>query len=83
MIKVTTVHSFLLSLAQLGLTEPSYYFYLNQSGTYTVDGTDDRKEYQETRVGFLHTLDYIVGCNGEQVFVMSVLWLGFSWFISE
>lgn len=34
---------------QFGLTEPSYYYYLNQSGTYTVDGTDDTKEYLETR----------------------------------
>ncbi|KAJ7385321.1 Unconventional myosin-Ie [Desmophyllum pertusum] len=34
---------------QLGLTEPSYYYYLNQSGTYSVDGTDDVKEYGETR----------------------------------
>lgn len=34
---------------QLGLTEPSYYYYLNQSGTYSVDGTNDVKEYEETR----------------------------------
>ncbi|XP_048583332.1 uncharacterized protein LOC5501785 isoform X2 [Nematostella vectensis] len=35
--------------AKFGLAEPSYYYYLNQSGTYTVDGTDDVKEYEETR----------------------------------
>lgn len=29
---------------------PDYYSYLNQSGTYKVDGTDDRKEYQDTMV---------------------------------
>lgn len=29
---------------------PDYYNYLNQSGTYKVDGTDDRKEYQDTMV---------------------------------
>ncbi|KAL9988183.1 hypothetical protein ACROYT_G002593 [Oculina patagonica] len=34
---------------QLGLTEPSYYYYLNQSGTYSVDGTNDVQEYEETR----------------------------------
>ena len=38
------------STGLLGLTEPSYYYYLNQSGTYSVDGTDDVKEYEETRV---------------------------------
>ena len=27
-----------------------YYWYLNQSGTYTVDGTDDKKEFEETLV---------------------------------
>jgi len=37
-------------IGQLGLTEPSYYYYLNQSGTYSVEGTNDVKEYEETRV---------------------------------
>ncbi|OWF39023.1 Unconventional myosin-Ie [Mizuhopecten yessoensis] len=32
----------------LGLTTPDYYMYLNQSGTYTVDGTDDVAEYRDT-----------------------------------
>ncbi|KAK3098251.1 hypothetical protein FSP39_017626 [Pinctada imbricata] len=32
----------------LGLTEPNYYMYLNQSDTYTVDGTDDVKEFHDT-----------------------------------
>ena len=27
-----------------------YYWYLNQSGTYTVDGIDDRKEFGDTLV---------------------------------
>jgi len=31
-----------------GLTNPEYYYYLNQSGTYKVDGTDDKKEFQDT-----------------------------------
>lgn len=34
----------------LGIMTPDYYNYLNQSGTYKVDGTDDRKEYQDTMV---------------------------------
>ena len=46
-----TSGSFLvLVLEQLGLTTPDYYYYLNQSGTYEVDGVDDVQEYQETRV---------------------------------
>ncbi|NP_001118234.1 amoeboid myosin I [Strongylocentrotus purpuratus] len=32
----------------LGLTTPDYYFYLNQSGSYKVDGLDDVKEYKDT-----------------------------------
>ncbi|XP_054756570.2 unconventional myosin-Ie-like [Lytechinus pictus] len=32
----------------LGLTTPDYYYYLNQSGEYKVDGLDDVKEYHDT-----------------------------------
>lgn len=32
----------------LGLTNPDYYFYLSQSGTYKVDGIDDRQEFSDT-----------------------------------
>ena len=35
----------------LGLTQPSYFYYLNQSGTYKVDGTDDSAEFDATMVG--------------------------------
>ena len=34
----------------LGVSDASYFYYLNQSGTYEVEGTDDKKEYAETRV---------------------------------
>uniref|UniRef100_A0AAR2J0Y6 Osteoclast-stimulating factor 1 n=1 Tax=Pygocentrus nattereri TaxID=42514 RepID=A0AAR2J0Y6_PYGNA len=34
----------------LGIMTPDYYNYLNQSGTYKVDGTNDSKEFQETMV---------------------------------
>ena len=34
----------------LGIANVDYYWYLNQSGTYTVDGTDDRKEFDDTLV---------------------------------
>lgn len=40
----------------LGLMTPDYYYYLNQSGTYKVDGTNDRKDFQETMVRILHFL---------------------------
>ncbi|XP_014677764.1 PREDICTED: LOW QUALITY PROTEIN: unconventional myosin-Ie-like [Priapulus caudatus] len=32
----------------LGLTSPDYYYYLNQSGSYVVDGVNDKADYQET-----------------------------------
>ena len=35
---------------QFGLTTADYYYYLNQSGCYEVDGVNDVKEYQDTRV---------------------------------
>ena len=38
---------------ECGLAEPDYYWYLNQSGTYTVDGTNDAKEFADTRVRVL------------------------------
>lgn len=40
----------------LGIANVDYYWYLNQSGTYTVDGTDDKKDFQETLVSVLATL---------------------------
>ncbi|XP_061409672.1 unconventional myosin-Ie-like [Lethenteron reissneri] len=32
----------------LGISTPDYYFYLNQTGIYVVDDTDDNKDFQET-----------------------------------
>uniref|UniRef100_A0A452ENI9 Myosin IF n=1 Tax=Capra hircus TaxID=9925 RepID=A0A452ENI9_CAPHI len=34
--------------SNLGLMTPDYYYYLNQSDTYKVDGTDDRSDFSET-----------------------------------
>lgn len=34
----------------LGIANVDYYWYLNQSGTYTVDGTDDKKDFEDTLV---------------------------------
>uniref|UniRef100_A0AAZ3S0F3 Osteoclast-stimulating factor 1 n=1 Tax=Oncorhynchus tshawytscha TaxID=74940 RepID=A0AAZ3S0F3_ONCTS len=36
----------------LGIMTPDYYYYLNQSGTYKVDGTNDSKDFQETMVPY-------------------------------
>ncbi|KAI1886016.1 hypothetical protein AGOR_G00209700 [Albula goreensis] len=32
----------------LGITTPDYYLYLNQSGTYTVEDVNDKKEFSDT-----------------------------------
>lgn len=34
----------------LGVTTPDYYSYLNQSGTYTVEDVNDKKEFCDTMV---------------------------------
>lgn len=34
----------------LGVTTPDYYFYLNQSGSYTVEDVNDTKEFSDTMV---------------------------------
>lgn len=38
----------------LGLMTPDYYYYLNQSDTYKVEGTDDRSDFSETLVSINH-----------------------------
>ncbi|KAM3872916.1 myosin IEb [Diretmus argenteus] len=32
----------------LGVTTPDYYYYLNQSGTYTVEDVNDKKDFSDT-----------------------------------
>lgn len=54
-----TCHFLLLQLIEgaspeqkhgLGITTMDYYYYLSLSGSYKVDGIDDKKEFQETLV---------------------------------
>uniref|UniRef100_A0A8C3AU08 Osteoclast-stimulating factor 1 n=1 Tax=Cyclopterus lumpus TaxID=8103 RepID=A0A8C3AU08_CYCLU len=40
----------------LGIMTPDYYCYLNQSGTYKVDGTNDSKDFQETMEAIAFTM---------------------------
>ena len=57
-------------IGEFGLTEPSYYYYLNQSGTYSVDGTDDVKDYEETRVSTANlSFQEIQCCQTAVIFV--------------
>ena len=35
---------------QMGIANPDYYCYLNQSGAFSVDGMDDVKEFRDTMV---------------------------------
>ena len=37
-------------IESLGLTNMDYYYYLNQSGTYTVDDVNDAKDFQDILV---------------------------------
>lgn len=34
----------------LGVTTPDYYYYLNQSGSYTVEDVNDKQEFSDTMV---------------------------------
>ncbi|KAH0625909.1 hypothetical protein JD844_034278, partial [Phrynosoma platyrhinos] len=44
----------------LGIMTLNYYYYLNQSETYVVDGTDDRKDFHET----MNAMD-VIGITGQ------------------
>ncbi|XP_032067969.1 unconventional myosin-If [Thamnophis elegans] len=44
----------------LGIMSPDYYYYLSQSETYKVDGTDDRSEFHET----MNAMD-VIGITGQ------------------
>ena len=56
----------------LGLTSPDYYYYLNQSATYTVDGINDKKEFEDTMVGIKQSnvtiIKLIYSKSGQQTF---------------
>ena len=53
----------------LGIANVDYYWFLNQSGTYTVGGIDDRKEFEET----VHAME-VMGILGEmQANVFSIV----------
>lgn len=45
----------------LGLTNMDYYYFLNQSGTYTVDDVNDAKDFQD----ILHAMD-VIGIGPEE-----------------
>ncbi|KAM6921082.1 unconventional myosin-If [Xenentodon cancila] len=53
----------------LGIMTPDYYYYLNQSGTYKVDGTNDSKDFQETMEAM-----QVIGIPGDyQVQVLQII----------
>uniref|UniRef100_A0A8B9K3R2 Osteoclast-stimulating factor 1 n=1 Tax=Astyanax mexicanus TaxID=7994 RepID=A0A8B9K3R2_ASTMX len=54
----------------LGIMTPDYYNYLNQSGTYKVDGTNDSKDFQETMVRIA-----LVFCETQLLFFSRVVYL--------
>ncbi|KAI1230495.1 Unconventional myosin-If, partial [Lamprotornis superbus] len=53
----------------LGIMSPDYYFYLNQTDTYQVEGTDDRSDFHETMglTGSVHPQNamQVIGIRGE------------------
>ncbi|KAL4227974.1 Unconventional myosin-If [Mactra antiquata] len=54
---------------QMGIANPDYYTYLNQSGSYTVDGVDDTKEFRDT----LHAMQVIGLDDGTREDVLSLV----------
>ena len=61
----------------MGIDSPDNYLYLSQSGTYTVDGTNDVEDFKETLKGniFCLTTNYLYANWLENV-AMSVVGLG-------
>nr|XP_058912173.1 unconventional myosin-Ie isoform X4 [Kogia breviceps] len=53
----------------LGITTMDYYYYLSLSGSFTVDGIDDRREFQET----LHAMNVIGIFAEEQTLVLQIV----------
>lgn len=37
-------------MENFGVTTPDYYYYLNQTGTFTVEDMDDKKDFSDTMV---------------------------------
>uniref|UniRef100_A0A803T3S8 Myosin motor domain-containing protein n=1 Tax=Anolis carolinensis TaxID=28377 RepID=A0A803T3S8_ANOCA len=53
----------------LGIMTPDYYYYLNQSETYVVDGTDDRSDFQET----MNAMDVIGIARQDKQLVVQII----------
>ncbi|XP_025897271.1 unconventional myosin-If [Nothoprocta perdicaria] len=53
----------------LGIMTPDYYYYLNQSDTYQVDGTDDCSDFHET----INAMQVIGICREDQQLVLQIV----------
>ncbi|CAM4696316.1 unconventional myosin-Ie [Caretta caretta] len=53
----------------LGVTNPDYYYYLNQSASYKVDGMNDRQEFHET----LTAMEVVGLSREEQALVLQIV----------
>ncbi|XP_034611483.1 unconventional myosin-If [Trachemys scripta elegans] len=53
----------------LGIMTPDYYYYLNQSETYKVDGTDDRSDFHET----MNAMQVIGIARADQQLVLQIV----------
>ncbi|MBN3274272.1 MYO1E protein, partial [Polyodon spathula] len=55
--------------SSLGITSLDYYYYLNQSGSYTVDDINDKSDFHET----LHAMNVIGIFAEEQALVLQIV----------
>ncbi|NXM13758.1 MYO1F protein, partial [Ploceus nigricollis] len=53
----------------LGIMSPDYYFYLNQTDTYQVEGTDDCSDFHET----MNAMQVIGICGEDQQLVLQIV----------
>ncbi|XP_039556401.1 unconventional myosin-If isoform X1 [Passer montanus] len=53
----------------LGIMNPDYYFYLNQTDTYEVEGTDDCSDFHET----MNAMQVIGICGEDQQLVLQIV----------
>ena len=68
------VYLFFLADVGIEVTKPETYYYLNQTGVYTVDGTNDTDDYHDLIVTLLLIFYKQISSNKNRFHVTVSLW---------